>query len=241
MPATCRVRILRSGVLGARSVSERTLRWLTHLFNCHANSAAQWRSTISCSPRAQAIGNGARNSRIGRWPTRPDCRASRRVGVVTIPVVVHIVHNPASPAENISEAQIEGQIDVLNQDFRATNPDRVGVPSVWTHLIADCEIEFKLATTDPDGNPTNGITRTPTTKTAFFAARNDVKSSATGGADAWPSWDYLNMWVCGEILDASGDSILGYAQFPGGPPETDGVVIANPFFGTTGTARDPSI
>jgi hypothetical protein len=166
-------------------------------------------------------------------------RAPARVGVVTIPVVVHVVHNPASPAENISKAQIDSQIDVLNQDFRATNPDRVGVPSVWTNLIADCEIEFKLAEADPDGNPTDGVTRTTTDKTAFVADENDVKSSATGGADAWPSWDYLNIWVCGDLRDGFDRRILGYAQFPGGRPETDGVVIANPFFGTTGTARDP--
>ena len=130
-------------------------------------------------------------------------RAPVRVGVVTIPVVVHVVHNPASPAENISKAQIDSQIDVLNQDFRATNPDRVGVPSVWTHLIADCEIEFKLAETDPHGNPTDGVTRTATDKTAFVADEDDVKSSATGGADAWPSDDYLNLWVCGDLRDGS--------------------------------------
>ena len=166
-------------------------------------------------------------------------RAPGRVGVVTIPVVVHVVHNPASPAENISKAQIDSQIDVLNQDFRATNPDRVGVPSVWTNLIADCEIEFKLAETDPDGNPTDGVTRTATDKTAFVADDDDVKSSATGGADAWPSDDYLNIWVCGDLRDGSNNQILGYAQFPGGPPETDGVVIANTCFGTTGTAAAP--
>jgi hypothetical protein len=166
-------------------------------------------------------------------------RAPARVGVVTIPVVVHIVHNPASPADNISKAQIDSQIEALNQDFRATNPDRVGVPTVWTDSIADCEIEFRLAATDPDGNPTDGVTRTATNKRAFVADVDDVKSSATGGADGWPSWDYLNIWVCGDLRDGSSQQILGYAQFPGGPPETDGVVIANTCFGTTGTARDP--
>ena len=166
-------------------------------------------------------------------------RAPARVGVVTIPVVVHVVHNPASPTDNISKAQIDSQIEVLNLDFRATNPDRVGVPSVWTDLIADCEIEFRLAATDPDGNPTDGVTRTATNKTAFIADEDDVKSSATGGADGWPSWDYLNLWVCADLRNGSSQQILGYAQFPGGPPETDGVVIANTCFGTTGTARDP--
>jgi hypothetical protein len=166
-------------------------------------------------------------------------RRPARVGVVTIPVVVHVVHNPASPDENISKAQIDSQIDVLNQDYRATNPDRVGVPSVFTSSIADCEIEFKLAETDPNGNPTDGVTRTATDKTAFVAEDDDVKSSATGGIEGWPSDDYLNIWVCGDLRDGSNNQILGYAQFPGGPPETDGVVIANTCFGSTGTARDP--
>jgi hypothetical protein len=166
-------------------------------------------------------------------------RRPARVGVVTIPVVVHVVHNPASPDENISKAQIDSQIDVLNQDYRATNPDRVGVPSVFTSPIADCEIEFTLAETDPNGNPTDGVTRTATDKTAFVAEDDDVKSSATGGTEGWPSDDYLNIWVCGDLRDGSNNQILGYAQFPGGPPETDGVVIANTCFGTTGTARDP--
>lgn len=166
-------------------------------------------------------------------------RAPARVGIVTIPVVVHVVHNPASPDENVSKAQIDSQIDVLNQDFRATNPDRVGVPSAWTDLIADAEIEFKLASTDPAGNPTDGVTRTETTKTAFIADDDEVKSRATGGVEGWPSDEYLNLWVCGDLRDSENRQILGYAQFPGGPPETDGVVIAYTCFGTTGTARDP--
>ncbi len=177
--------------------------------------------------RAMAYGSGMRRARRG---------------LATIPVVVHVVHNPANPAENISQAQIDSQIEVLNQDFRATNPDRVGVPSVWTHLIADCEVEFELASIDPDGNPTNGVTRTETTKSFFIADEEDVKSTATGGADPWPSWDYLNLWVCADLrskFQGRLDPILGYAQFPGGPPETDGVVIASTCFGTVGTARDP--
>ncbi|MEL6847205.1 MAG: M43 family zinc metalloprotease, partial [Bacteroidota bacterium] len=33
--------------------------------------------------------------------------------------------------------------------------------------------------------------------------------------------------------------ILGYSQFPGGPAETDGVVISYKFFGTTGVVKRP--
>jgi hypothetical protein len=165
-------------------------------------------------------------------------RAAARTGVVRIPVHVKVVHNPAVPAQNISDDQIRSQIEVLNQDFRATNPDRAGVPSVWTSLVADTRIEFQLASQDPDGNPTTGITRTPTTTTSF-TTNDDVKSSVTGGADPWPSEQYLNIWVCDDIKDLMGRSILGYAQFPGGPPSTDGVVIIHSCFGNSGTAAAP--
>jgi hypothetical protein len=164
-------------------------------------------------------------------------RTAARTEVVTIPVVVHVVHDSAVPAQNIGLAQIQSQIDVLNQDFRANNPDVAGVPPVWKALVADCRIEFQLATTDPDGNPTDGITRTPSSVPYFSTSADDVKSSATGGADPWPSDDYLNLWVCNDIRDDLGRTILGYAQFPGGPPSTDGVVILTSCFGATGTVR----
>ncbi|SLJ96609.1 zinc metalloprotease [Arthrobacter sp. P2b] len=162
-----------------------------------------------------------------------------RHGVLVIPIVVHVVHNPADPAQNISEAQIQSQVDVLNEDFRAGNPDVAGVPAVWADRVADCNIEFRLASQDPDGNPTDGITRTPTTMQFFTTEFDDVKSSNTGGADGWPSDEYLNIWVCNDLKDTIGRTILGYAQFPGGPPTTDGVVIASFCFGKGGTAQAP--
>ncbi|MGA4692907.1 zinc metalloprotease [Rhodococcus sp. AB351] len=166
-------------------------------------------------------------------------RAPAPTGVVTVPVVVHVVHDPASPSQNIGEDQIRSQIDALNRDFRATNPDRTKVPEIWKDLVADIRVEFRLATVDPDGAPTDGITRTPTTKEFFTADEDDIKSSDTGGADPWPSDDYLNIWLCDDLRDSIGRQILGYAQFPGGPAATDGVVIAHSCFGTTGTARPP--
>jgi hypothetical protein len=136
--------------------------------------------------------------------------------------------------ENIPDAQVQSQIDVLNQDYRMTNADIGQVPAVWTSRVGDARVVFALATTDPSGNPTNGITRTQTNTAAFAQLGNPVKSAAAGGADPWPADRYLNMWVC-----PLGDSLLGYAQFPGGPPETDGVVILHSGFGTTGTAAAP--
>jgi hypothetical protein len=158
--------------------------------------------------------------------------APRRIsGIARIPVVVHVVAN--TPEQEISEEQINGQIDVLNADFRARNEDISNIPEVFRDLVADSRIEFFLAETDPDGNPTTGITRT-TTDRKSFSSDDAIKSSATGGADAWPADRYLNMWV-GKLSGG----LLGYAQFPGGPAETDGVVITYTGFGTTGTAEQP--
>ena len=152
-------------------------------------------------------------------------------GVITIPVVVHVVYNNAT--ENISEAQIQSQIDVLNDDFRRLNADASDTPSDFTGVAADVEIEFCMATVDPQGNATNGITRTSTNQTSF-GTNDEVKFNSSGGKDAWPADDYLNIWVC----DISG-GILGYAQFPGGPASTDGVVVDYQYFGTVGTATAP--
>jgi hypothetical protein len=154
-----------------------------------------------------------------------------RTGVTVIPVVVHVVFN--TQAQNISDAQVQSQITILNQDYRKTNADVSKTPAVFAPLCADSRIEFTLATKDPNGNPTNGITRTQTSTTSF-SDNDKVKSSSTGGADAWPASDYLNLWVC-----PLGGGLLGYAQFPGGPAATDGVVILSTAFGNTGTAAAP--
>lgn len=159
----------------------------------------------------------------------PEARVARHTGVVTIPVVVHVVWNTAD--QNVSDAQIQSQIDVLNRDFRAQNTDVGQTPAAFAGLVADAQVEFALATTDPVGNPHSGIERAQTS-TASFGTDDAVKF--VSGATAWPSDRYLNLWVC-----QLGGGLLGYAQFPGGPPETDGVVITHTGFGTTGTASPP--
>jgi len=150
---------------------------------------------------------------------------------VTIPVVVHVVYNNST--ENISNAQINSQIAVLNADFSASNSDISSVPSLFSSRVGDANIQFVLADTDPSGNPSSGITRTSTTRSSF-GTNNTVKFNSQGGKDAWPADQYLNLWVC----DISG-GILGYAQFPGGAANTDGVVCDYQYFGTNGTATAP--
>ena len=166
-----------------------------------------------------------------QWINSQKGAANRSAVVITIPVVVHVVYN--TTAQNISDAQINSQIAVLNADFRKLNSDISLLPSVFGPLAADCEIQFCLAQRDPSGNPTNGIVRRSTTVTSF-SSNNNIKYTSSGGSNAWPSSSYLNMWV-GNL--SSG--LLGYAQFPGGAAATDGVVINFTAFGTTGTAAFP--
>lgn len=165
--------------------------------------------------------------------------------LIRIPVVVHVVHNNAAGTVgganngNISDAQILSQIRVLNEDYRRL-PGTNGFNA--NPVGADLEIEFVLATRDPNGNPTNGITRTYTTRPDF-----DVFNDAATLANlaSWPSDRYLNIWVV--TLGAGG--YLGIAQYPSaeGVPgldmseaelaATDGVIIDHRAFGSnTGTA-----
>ncbi|MGB0916530.1 MAG: T9SS type A sorting domain-containing protein [Flavobacteriales bacterium] len=149
--------------------------------------------------------------------------SSTHRAVETIPVVVHVVYSTGS--QNISDAQIQSQIDILNEDYRRLNDDVSQVPSVWTSRIADCEIQFQLATCNPDGYQTNGITRTETTVTNWNGSDN-VKFTNEGGHDAWPASDYLNIWVCN-----IGSGLLGFAYQPGINAALDGVVIGYRYFG----------
>jgi hypothetical protein len=151
--------------------------------------------------------------------------------IVQIPVAVHVIWNLAQ--EKIDLAQVDSQIAALNRDYSAANGDKTNTPACWTGLVTNVNVQFQLAKTDPQGAPSPGVTYTRTTKSAF-GSDDSVKAADSGGADAWPSDRYLNLWVC-----TLGDGLLGYAQFPGGPPLTDGVVILNSAFGSTGTATAP--
>lgn len=141
--------------------------------------------------------------------------------IITIPVVVHVIYSNSN--ENISDAQIQSQIDVLNEDYRRLNSD---ADNTWSQA-ADTQIEFCLASVDPNGNTTNGITRKSSTTTSW-GTNDAMKYTSQGGVDAWDTSQYLNMWVCN-----IGGGILGYAQFPGGNAATDGVVMGPNYFGSS--------
>ena len=151
---------------------------------------------------------------------------------INIPVVVHVVYNTA--AQNISNAQVISQITTLNQDFTATNPDVGSVPSVWTSLVANVDINFCLAQQTPTGGVTNGIDRVSTSD-ASFTTDDQVKFTSQGGADAWDPSRYFNIWCCN-----LGGGLLGYGEFPTGTlSNTYGLVVGYTCFGNTGTATAP--
>lgn len=146
-------------------------------------------------------------------------------GTIEIPVVVHVLYRTAS--ENISDAQIASQIDVLNEDFSNTNLDSVKVPAHFANLNTNVGLRFVLAQT----------IRKYSSKRSW-STNDDMKRSSKGGSDAVDPQNNLNMWVVNK-MQAYGSTILGYAQFPGGAWATDGVVIGHNFFGRVGTLSSP--
>lgn len=168
-------------------------------------------------------------------------RLRPRASVIRIPVVVHVIHH--TDEENLDQGQIESQIEALSRDYRLRNDDRSDVPDPFQGFVVDTLIEFALAVRDPQGNTTTGITRTRTSTAEFpynpldrratEKLDNMIKHDEFGKA-AWPRDDYLNMWTC-----SIEGGLLGYAQFPGGPASTDGIVINNTAFGSTGLAQPP--
>ncbi len=151
--------------------------------------------------------------------------------VIRIPVVIHVLYNKTE--QNISEAQIRSQLDVLNTEFRKKHADTSRIPEAFRSFAADTYFEFVLATVNPKGYATSGIVR-KATGTYSFGLDDKMKFTNSGGDDAWDAKRYLNIWV---VNLSSG--MIGYSSPLGGPAEKDGVVISYTAFGTTGKLMAP--
>ena len=160
---------------------------------------------------------------------------------LNIPVVIHIIHKDIytniGDGNNLSNAQIEDALRILNEDYSKTNPEFPNPPrSTFVNYAGNPDMKFCLATTDPNGNTTTGITRTPTSKTSFDSdsESNDMKKSISGGIDAWDPTKYLNIWICNLFTSGLGE-VLGYAYLPGLSGNQiwkDGLVVDYQYFGT---------
>jgi Pregnancy-associated plasma protein-A/Secretion system C-terminal sorting domain len=151
--------------------------------------------------------------------------------------VVHVVWK--NDEENISDAQIQSQLAVLNKDFRKLNTDFKNVPSVFKDVAADCEIEFCLAQKDTMGKASTGVMRYKTSieniGSTFSNNKRAVYYTASNGADNWRPTEYLNIWVC------KLSNILGFAtplSKAQTTPSEDGIVVDYRVFGTIGTATN---
>ncbi|MEK7255466.1 MAG: M43 family zinc metalloprotease, partial [Bacteroidota bacterium] len=117
---------------------------------------------------------------------------------------------------------------VLNQDFRKMNAEVSGIPAVFQGVAADVEFEFCLATQDPEGKTTTGITRSYTQNSVGIGGTPAIHYEDQGGADAWNSAHYLNIWVA-----KFAGGVGGIGSFPGeDPPAEDGIEIDYRQFGT---------
>jgi len=137
--------------------------------------------------------------------------------VITIPVVFHIIWQ--ENRQNLDESVIKDQILVLNECFNAENSDTSILTDTLRNWVGDFGIRFELVHEDLNGFITNGISRTKTVN-PHFSSYNDPVKKSNYGREPWPTDRYLNIWVCNLL-----DGLHGYAQFPGGPTETDGVVV----------------
>jgi pregnancy-associated plasma protein-A/SprB-like repeat protein/type IX secretion system substrate protein len=161
--------------------------------------------------------------------------------IINIPVVVHVIHNgePVGTGANISDGQIQAQIDVLNLDFSAMNSNYNDTPAQWQGAIGNPEVQFCLAIIDPNGNPTNGITRDNIAVTGTSSNNNNIEDEIKP-AVWWDSDEYYNIYVLGIPGTTSGGGVTGYAYYPtNGLIGTvlDGSVVDYRWFGGPGFSQ----
>lgn len=149
-----------------------------------------------------------------------------------IPTVIHVIQETST--NEISDACILSQMDVINEDFQRLNGDTSQIPTDFLPVLGNAGIQFCLASKDPDGNPTSGINRI----VSPLAVHNKAtQEDSLKGLIQWPPTRYLNIWV---VKDMGG--LLGYATFPEQlvpEPHRDGVVLSGPYFGTGSCAFAP--
>jgi PKD repeat protein len=143
-----------------------------------------------------------------------------------IPVVFHVIHNYG--VENISDAQLKDGLDIVNKTFNKTHPNTAAILPAFQGIHVACDIEFRLATKDPNGNCHSGINRVASTLTNSGDHR--VKDLIH-----WPPTKYLNVYV---VANAAG--LAGHAVWPSDAdtmPVWDGIVLSHNYVGTIGTSN----
>ena len=150
-----------------------------------------------------------------------------------IPVVFHILHegNPVGVNENISKEQVEDAIRLMNEDFKGTSTDLNNVIEDFQSIIGNPNVTYKLAKIDPNGNCTEGITRTYWEETG--SANDDVKQIIF-----WDDSSYLNIWVVKSIDGNIGAAAYTYLPSTGGPNFRHGIIANHEYVGSIGTGSN---
>jgi hypothetical protein len=184
-----------------------------------------WRRATSSNWAAQ---KEAIDQAVEQWLEQHSSSVELR-STITIPVVVHVVWHREE--ENISDAQVLSQLDIINDDFNAQNEQLDFLPAEFRDVLGDVGIEFCLSDVDDRGRAATGITRTYTNERSIASNQAIIKDATFGGVDAWDTRRFLNIWV-----GRRDDRILGDATSPGEvEEELDGVVIDFRAFGDQGT------
>lgn len=153
----------------------------------------------------------------------------QRNGPFIVPVVFHIIHQGG--LENISKAQLLDAMKILNDDWNKRNADTSVVIPQFKNIIADMEVDFRLAQIDPWGNCTDGIERIYSAQTWMG---NDYSK-----LNNWPREKYLNVWVVAKMRNGA----AGYSYYPSSVnalynvPARDGVIILHDYVGSIGTGN----
>lgn len=158
--------------------------------------------------------------------TKPQAAKTSSTATYIIPVVFHVIHNYG--AENISDAQLKDGLDIVNKTFRKQHPNNSSIVAAFQPIHADCDIEFRLAQRDPNGNCHSGINRVASPLTSSGDHR--IKSLIH-----WPPTQYLNVYV---VANAAG--LAGHAIWPSDAdtmPSWDGIVLSYNYVGTFGTSN----
>jgi hypothetical protein len=128
---------------------------------------------------------------------------------ITIPIVFHV--NDATNPQKVTLAQVESAVDILNEDFNGLNPEFNSLRPEFQNIASNLEINFCLASIDPDGNTTNGITY-------HYNSYNGREPNGSGGAvkgvSVWPCDKYLNVWIVNEVEDDNDLYWSGWAFYP---------------------------
>jgi hypothetical protein len=144
-----------------------------------------------------------------------------------IPVVFHVIHDYGDG--NIEDSQIYDALEQVYLQFRKLNEDTTDIVQDFKNIAVDAEIEIRLAQLDPNGNCTNGITRTVSDLTNI--GDHQVKSLIQ-----WPPDQYLNVYVCNQAAGLAGHALLPAAAAADTIPEWDGIVMQHSYIGTVGTS-----